>query len=106
MRLSTDRCFFMVGAKCGAKLWIFSICVKSEYCCAGFFYDRVGSAYIRKGGPIGVKEISFIFTGMKPNLSNRLLFLGMSSIYFLFLGYEVLHSDYLFTDEAQAMAEY
>ena len=37
---------------------------------------------------------------MKPNLNNRLLFWGMLSLYFLFLAYEVLHSDYVFTDEA------
>jgi hypothetical protein len=37
---------------------------------------------------------------MNPNLNTRLLFWGMLSLYFLFLAYEVLHSDYLFTDEA------
>ncbi|HEX9510720.1 MAG TPA: hypothetical protein VF939_09560 [Puia sp.] len=37
---------------------------------------------------------------MRANLINRILFWGMLSLYFLFLGYEILHSDYLFTDEA------
>lgn len=37
---------------------------------------------------------------MNPNLTGRVLYWGMLSLYFLFLGYQILHSDYLFTDEA------
>ena len=36
---------------------------------------------------------------MKNTLASRLLFWGMLSLYFLFIGYEVLSSYYLFTDE-------
>ncbi|HWK04582.1 MAG TPA: hypothetical protein VNS58_13170 [Puia sp.] len=37
---------------------------------------------------------------MNFNLSNRVLFWGMLLLYFIFLGYGILHADYLFTDEA------
>jgi len=37
---------------------------------------------------------------VKNTLPVRLLFWALLSLYFLFIGYEVLTSDYLFTDEA------
>ena len=37
---------------------------------------------------------------MKNTLTTRLLFWGMLSLYFVLIGYEVLSSNYLFTDEA------
>ena len=37
---------------------------------------------------------------MKPNLTYRNLFWRMLFLYFLFIAYQILHSDYLFTDEA------